>query len=750
MMNFSADITTIAIPFIVAILGLSIPLLLQVVARIDDKYSSVGLVDSFYKEKKVKYFNTTLKIAISLIVLLLIWALFISASQDYKAIWELVTYVSLFLATGVLIYFLFTYVELIKTYYIPLNLLEHLKKSHREDAFNSISELLYYSIKNQNENLGKSLYSFIADYVILFRKGKSGEITYSNDFYAMLYQANELIATSPTKLISYYNGNTLLELLLDEYQGTRLSSDTYKTLWICLTQQAYYNRKDLILSYWTIAHQYILLFRQEVYPVYDKDLHITNKEEVSVRKNEREQFLKFHYAFGGLLVYLEKYDIMQGVILHTNQKPPKYVLVPTTIGEVIKRYIEIEANKLTPYIYSMNYPFPGNSSINSDEIIKRSIRRYLVILLLYQYIKQGQSYGANPLSLPTIPDELEELSFWKEELNFLEKDLADVLSDKSLMQHAGLGILYSPSDSDWFTSNSKEPPVELVGRLIKLVDAAYKIKRKISPLDTDKIKVFKENAQEIVRESIERMNLLNNPGELGSSDIISYNIDPSVYQIMDKRAFAIESDIGFLGTEYAVAKGVATNYEYSVTQTFNDRNVNHYLIERESIFKAIEKLNINANKHVIICFGVNLMYFKENLGIVALTNYNGQYSYRTIPVINIDKNMLGVEPNTFIIMQKEDLPKIQVKNSKSEYSLTKVDEEYSIYADVISFEERKDIRVEYENRINTETLDNSVLACVEMIALVQWKKDAKYVSLRVYNQFLNSSKANTLDDIEPF
>lgn len=109
-----------------------------------------------------------------------------------------------------------------------------------------------------------------------------------------------------------------------------------------------------------------------------------------------------------------------------------------------------------------------------------------------------------------------------------------------------------------------------------------------------------------------------------------------------------------------------------------------------------------------------------------------------------------MEPDTFIIMQKEDLPKIQVKNSKNEYSLTKVDEEYPIYADVISFEERKDIKAKYENRVETETLDNSVLVCIEMIALVQWKKDIKFVSLRVYNQFLNSSKANTLDDIKAF
>ena len=54
----------VIIPFVSAILGIAIPLLIGVIQRIDDKYSSTRMIKQFAKEKVVLFFITFLILTI--------------------------------------------------------------------------------------------------------------------------------------------------------------------------------------------------------------------------------------------------------------------------------------------------------------------------------------------------------------------------------------------------------------------------------------------------------------------------------------------------------------------------------------------------------------------------------------------------------------------------------------------------------------------------------------------------------------
>ena len=51
------DVISICVLFIVAILGIAYPILFQVVAGLDEKYSSILILNLFNGEKVKKYFN---------------------------------------------------------------------------------------------------------------------------------------------------------------------------------------------------------------------------------------------------------------------------------------------------------------------------------------------------------------------------------------------------------------------------------------------------------------------------------------------------------------------------------------------------------------------------------------------------------------------------------------------------------------------------------------------------------------------
>jgi hypothetical protein len=162
------DNISICVSFIAAILGIAYPILLEVISRLDEKYSSQIIVDLFSKEKENKFFTLSLRISL---VSLLVWVLKFPPLIKIDGLDYLIGKSSeyiLILSTIILIVSFFYFVKKVLIYYTPTKylpylIIRHNKNSEQNDYefFRAIADVLYFSIKNQNEKISKTISGFM-------------------------------------------------------------------------------------------------------------------------------------------------------------------------------------------------------------------------------------------------------------------------------------------------------------------------------------------------------------------------------------------------------------------------------------------------------------------------------------------------------------------------------------------------------------------------------------------------------------
>jgi hypothetical protein len=126
-------IIEICVAFVVAILGIAYPILLEVMSRLDDKYSSSIVVELFKKERESYLF----KISLSVTLLLILFWIFrqhpllaiinIDDNNDSYVIWLLL------ISTILLIIVFFSFIKKILIYYSINDFITYLIKKHNEN-----------------------------------------------------------------------------------------------------------------------------------------------------------------------------------------------------------------------------------------------------------------------------------------------------------------------------------------------------------------------------------------------------------------------------------------------------------------------------------------------------------------------------------------------------------------------------------------------------------------------------------------
>lgn len=122
--------TDICITLIISVLGVALPILLQVISTLDDKYSSVLLVYLFNREKVKRGFIASLMAAVvaSVLFLLQLPPLFDVGLFNYLL--ENSATFLLYVATVLLIIFLFLFVFKILQYLMPMRLIMDVNRRH--------------------------------------------------------------------------------------------------------------------------------------------------------------------------------------------------------------------------------------------------------------------------------------------------------------------------------------------------------------------------------------------------------------------------------------------------------------------------------------------------------------------------------------------------------------------------------------------------------------------------------------------
>lgn len=253
-----------------------------------------------------------------------------------------------------------------------------------------------------------------------------------------MFDANECLCRRERKSISWYN-SSFYDFFIDEFQHTIISDETFRFIWKCLRQSLYYQKDEFIFSYWQKAHQYMNFWLGHINPQYDESFNVTNQTDIDRRNAERERFLEFHYALGGLLMMKQNYKLNNQLTSWTSQTPPKYILVPETMEEVVRRFMEVEkkGEYINPIYYEQRYPFPDISGVNANNIIKIWIKRYIAVLFLRQYTMNEYFVYSHTLEMPP-PQMLSEKRKWIEELDILKRFVMEYLSDTSCLKALNL------------------------------------------------------------------------------------------------------------------------------------------------------------------------------------------------------------------------------------------------------------------------------------------------------------------------
>lgn len=752
-MIIQMDIVAVCVSFVVAILAIAYPILFQVVSQLDAKYSSIHIVNLFDKEIDKKFFIFFLVTSLISILLKVLDIPTLIKSDTFSFIIEDFTLHLLTLNTIFLIISFFFFVKKILIYYTPSRFLKYLFSRHKAaepnenyDDFDAIADVLYFAIQKQDEAISKTISDFM--YGVFKAKRDNNPnmpIEYPSAYYVLVYKSIEHLATSKNKRLLFLESRTIGGIwLLGELGGSKISNLTYNWLWQNIVVAVSNKRDDMILLHWENAHQYFTYHLKHIVPeLSPSDFQTINSDSIEERNKERDLFLNFHYALGGLLLYSQDYESIKSMFKYTTSQPPRYELLPTSMTEVFEKYNHFRD------LYDLNYPFisshyrfPNLKGLNADGAIKNWICRYIAILYLRQFTLVSYNSTMQPASVPNLPHDQDRRVVWLENLGYFRKIIKELLDNEELKTKLGL-----PSFSNqWCSENRKPKPLEFIDGFKRNIENSIEQTEIEQPVSNNKAAKFYDSTKAILHNTFAEYEAINNKQLIESTfnkaEIHGGNM------LMDKSAFADNQPVDHLNFHSFLAESISLRFKHTISTIFFRNKTANYLLKSEDLFPAIDKLDINGTDFVIVNFGLNLDYLKSTLNLDGLENN----TYKGISIINFPINNYHLVSDSLFLLRKEDFPNIIYMpiedEEKEKYPYLDIDEGFNLSATIVDLNQHRELRVQLEAQNPDKELRKFVWLNIFFFAEVRWKKNAPNTMLRLYSQYEERGLPNDLKDIK--
>jgi hypothetical protein len=614
--------------------------------------------------------------------------------------------------------------------------------------FSALSDLLLQSIRNQQTNVSKTLSDF---FYTAFREVrdqfKNEPVVYPEVYYELVYKAIEELAILKEKRNYLLEHRTSGEIwLLGELQGKGISETTYTWMWRNLLLAIRYQQDDLIVNHWETCHQHYVYSLEYVYQEYDHSastFQVSNQEAVNKRNAERQRFVEFHYALGGLLIYKERYACIKRLFNHTQSEPPKYELLPESMLEIFKFYFEVRDPYDRKYTWiSTQYPFPELSGLNADYVIKKWIMSYMAVLFLRQYTIIPYLITMRPLDFPPIPNTQGEIKQWIDGLDFFKKLVQEHLQNNDLLKTLNLDFI----THEWCEENQKPYPITFIETLKSNLENAYHANALTLQISNEKVTEFENATKTIVESAIEKLQPINNPAPIQDDNSDKWYVNGQ-RMIQDKDAFSENPEVHHMEFDSFLASVVSRSLDYGLGEIFFRKISKSYLLKSEDFFNAVDKLSYDEN-FVIVNFGINLDYFITQLKIPGLS----KDKYNNINIYSFNGSQ--IVRDSLFVLKKSDLPNISTRpidaGTIKKYSLKKISEVINLYSSVLDLNNTSD-EVFNENKQgkSDEELRKSVLLSIIISAEFKWEKDIELIQLKQYSEFFQKGIVNKLDDVKP-
>ena len=738
-----------------ALFGLSYPLVIGCIEKIDSKFRSTKLSERFQRECSYKWFKIVLLINLAMAVLspfLMEWC----ADAHAKVIMgvQVGGTISMIISALCLFRKIISYYNIAE---LQKEILDDYKTAVKKQ--NKVKEEKYFIqwidlsgelLKSADDKLVQSVYEVLFEYVEkAYKIGSSKALKFDPYDYDGISRINEFLSKGEARPISVNNTNSILTslILIDSV----VSETTYRYLWRNLKIQLFYNKEEWIMKYWESASQKIRLFMNTTYiSPYNKkgELDTKKMEEIKNKKKQREEFLEFHIMLCSMLLQQKKYELLEQMLSFTQTEPPSYPLVPSTFSEILDVFNSVNHNiSINPTYYESRYQMPKMHGITEGKIAGAA-NCYLALLAYRIYaIRWDYGYGS-VLNTGALPNTLSELATLSNNLNIFKYWLGRIRHDQELLQVVGIRSL-DEGNEDKAQIYAVKPDL-LVSNMQDEIHKKMENLKITSPLNDEKVASEQKELTDNIRRAMK-----------GYADLLEKRFEQEKYLDLNSSisvpflntAFWGNSDVNHFGTAECVSSSMLENFRNLFASAFFVKHSNtDYELSSDDLFEAIDKLALNK-QHYIIAFGI---YFDYYIGTIEGLEKESahKYTYNKIRILSLDCSTEYFSQMLYI-MEYEDLPFLDFlepsEEEKKNLLLEMADESCGLWLSIKKISEHPNLLTEpIKAQLGDKADQHSLFTAIWRPGL--FFKGEKYpmVSIKVKYRLTDEGDYDSVDKVKPF
>lgn len=702
---------SVVVGIVTAILGISYPLLLQVIERIDTKYNSRAIISLLCRSWRYWLFVRLL----CLNVMLLFMSVILLEFAELVLVRNILRYVSLGLSLLLVICF-FSLCKKVMVFYSADKLAEYfgkrdrykftiirwlVKKHHRlfvlarnwlvkkllfdlpKTELGAWTDFMKYLISNDSGVLIVDSYQYLYSRIYLYRYcyDKKEPIVYNEHINKAVVAINSSICKSTERQFSFTNSVDLLAGYSGQYDGKQNSIELRKTCWRCLIEMIYTDRMDLLYDYWKYADQRL-------------NFYLKRNEGFEMDDGYISKYKEFFIFLCAHLLYSKKYIAISKLLFYSHNIPPVYELIPNNFVEVFRWYTRLYLDSYrTGFIYESQYTFYDDKDPLSSGTTRNSALDYLAVLAMrLQYIPPiyfndnvfvyNDEYEKTPIGVKSYIDACNDLI---KRVEKLEQDVLDILFSKAQYKSNVdvvdflKGYLQHLNNQTQIIEETQELSPDIINK-DKTKVAAY-LERYIKEFsvflssDTTMPKFDAENVADAFHKSVQMNSCTSN------------QIYPSSY-------FKEGQIVGVGNLTEAIADGINYSFVRGVETWFMALGGSPINITSQNMYEAIYRLCPDADNDVLLYFGykdyfVNLMgnHYKEKGGVSTVDDRVIYF----LPDISPFNNRL-------IVVDKRKMPKLvlrePIEDTRRFFQYERISAKYPIYWGLVDLKDDSDLRKE--------------------------------------------------------
>ncbi len=743
MIDFSGNIEFL-LAFVSVILGLSVPVMLQVIERVDQRYESTRLAERLKREP----------IVIASICCLIsslfccAYAVFVHIPSPWDC-WLMnnsADLLALAYCIALIVCFLFS-CKVILAYYSPEKLQDRILEKYnkaktekeKERAFLDWVDLTKTLFQSSDREPAFKVYDTLGREINkAFEEAGDDGVTYSSYLVRGITSINENLCLMQRRPYSINNGNQILKNLISK--PTKLSDEGYQFLWSNLQLQLFYNQEDWVYEYWSAAVQNYDLELQKLHegePANFENGKSTTAEDVLRRTDQRKRYLEFHVALCASIMREQRYDLLEKLMEYYRSMTPEYEypLVPSSMNDVMNAFEMVEESPRLDFGVEKYYPLRGIKGI-TDGMVIGSIKRYLT----YLYVRAFSNIGRVTSPYVNYPNSIGGLKRMDEHLDYIKRVLPLILGNEQLMKTLSF-------------SNKDEAQREMYRTLVDFksgVSLKEKELKRNKPNDQDIVEENLEEVAKLVKRKMAEYNLFVCEPQKGIELKVYYLRGMNSF-LYPNEAFQDDASMSYVDMAETVTDASITSIQHGFASVFYQVEQRRFRISSEKVFVALDNLKIGKD-FVIVAFDIYWDFFL-NKGVEGLMKKGESYSYNGIPIIRLHGGPTDLVSQTLFVMPKSSMPVLTfippVEKHLSKYELKELEKTYCLYGSIVKLNDN-DALLETVDNMSKEQAGEHSLFNVFINAKVYVNPTSPVVSIRLMHDLRENGKADKVDDIIPF